>query len=406
MSQSKQVSRTAWWLFLIISIIGLGLAAHLTYVHIGVHTITDFSSGCNINQTFNCESVALSPYSVFLGIPVSLWGGMAYLFFLVMSILGIRRKRPEIFPLHGLLLLTTIFGFVVSLSLAYISYTQIKALCPTCMGTYAVNLFLVIIAIAIYKGEEVAVGQCITQIFRWLPKGLLLILVGGICLAVLIAVYPKYWKEDAQRGRLSKILQGADHGHHWIGAKNPSITIVEFADYECYYCRKMHYKLRRYVQRFPTIIRLIHRHYPLDNKCNSNIKSQIHLRACMLARAAYCAGKQNQFWKANDLFYKQGKKMGENQAAIGVGNFGVKQKAFKECLASDEAHEAILKDLQAGEKLGIRGTPFFTMNGKAYRKGYIPDKEIIALIQATAVQTKKKGSPVKTRHIKIKPSTR
>jgi uncharacterized membrane protein len=60
-------------------LVGIAVSAELTRVHVFVHTDPDYHSLCAMSEGINCETVAISPYSVFAGLPVSVWGlaGMA-----------------------------------------------------------------------------------------------------------------------------------------------------------------------------------------------------------------------------------------------------------------------------------------------------------------------------------------
>ena len=83
-------------------------------------------------------------------------------------------------------------------------------------------------------------------------------------LGVLYGFVPSYWKTPGWSD-LPTLASGNDErGHHWIGAADPRLTIVEFSDYECPHCRAAHKAIRVLAARHPEQIRLVHRHLPLD----------------------------------------------------------------------------------------------------------------------------------------------
>lgn len=94
-----------------------------------------------------------------------------------------------------------------------------------------------------------------------------------------------------------------------IGPKTAPITIVEFSDFQCPYCRVAAISLKTVMQRFPGKVRLVFRNYPLDNSCNRMMQRPLHTNPCEAAKAAYCAKDQGKFGCYRQLF--------EHQADIG-----------------------------------------------------------------------------------------
>ena len=85
--------RSALVAALVLVTVGLGLSIELTRIHHRVHTDPEFASICNISDAINCENVARSPYSVVLGLPVSVWGILAYLTIGGLVLSGLARRR-------------------------------------------------------------------------------------------------------------------------------------------------------------------------------------------------------------------------------------------------------------------------------------------------------------------------
>jgi protein-disulfide isomerase/uncharacterized membrane protein len=361
----------AWWILIILTLVGIALSAHLTYVHIGVYLIDNFVSGCNINQHFNCESVALSQYAVFLGVPTSIWGIIGYLFMLILSIIGLTQKHRQTSPVYAMLVLTTGFSITVGVVLAYLSHTQLSTICPTCAITYGISLLMFIFALLTLKTDHISISQTIISLFRWLPKNVHYMLLPVIGLVILMPAYPKYWEAGhrAAASGFKDMTRGVEKDHHWIGSRDPRVTIVEFADYQCPYCSIAHFAVRDLVRQYPNDIRLFHRHFPLDHNCNPSISRPFHPSACLMARAAYCAGLQQKFWPANDLLYKNGRKFDDTQLPDMMAKLGIDMPTFTQCMDSDKAHQAIVSDLQDGQRLGVQGTPFFFVNGELHKGG-------------------------------------
>jgi uncharacterized membrane protein len=68
-----------WTIFFLI-IAGLANATYLSISHYRVYTDIGYRSFCAISKAINCDTVSQSPYSIFLGLPVPIWGIIGYLF--------------------------------------------------------------------------------------------------------------------------------------------------------------------------------------------------------------------------------------------------------------------------------------------------------------------------------------
>ena len=365
-------------LVLVLALIGVGVSIELSRIHYFTHTDPVYKSVCAVNETVNCETVARSPYSVFFGAPVSAWGIFGYVLIAAFAVWGLNRRRLH--PLWPFGVLTGLIGaaLVASSFLAYISFTRIDSVCLFCTTLYLINLILLgtIIGWAIRQrlNPIKAIGADARAVFsKPLIVLSLLVLVGGSATAVATAI-PPYWYH-ARWHDLPKLPTGVDEqGHHWIGAKKPLITIVEFSDYECPFCRRAHKETRLLAGKYPDAVRLVHRHLPLDKACNKDIKRQFHKRACEFSKAAECAGNQHAFWDMNDaLFSVQDSVHTEDVdlEALAV-ELGLDRSQFKACMAADGTPKQVLKDIEASRKLDIKGTPTYFIGPREFPGG-IPD---------------------------------
>lgn len=137
------------------------------------------------------------------------------------------------------------------------------------------------------------------------------------------------------------------------GPANAPITIIEFSDFECPYCRKWVLETwPQIVKAYPGKVRLYYRDFPLS----------AHANAVPAAIAARCAGEQNQFWAFHDKLFggtSFSNALYESYAAA----LGLDMTKFKACLDSKKYEADVNADLQYGANLGIRGTPTFLING-------------------------------------------
>ncbi len=90
---------------LILILCGIVVSGYLSVSHYRVYTDIDYSSFCAISKAINCDTVSQSPYSIFLGIPVPIWGVIGYIFLLATLLLSFDIKSGKIIIFHTLFLL-------------------------------------------------------------------------------------------------------------------------------------------------------------------------------------------------------------------------------------------------------------------------------------------------------------
>jgi protein-disulfide isomerase/uncharacterized membrane protein len=367
---SPPVARWPWVGALFLCLVGLVLSILLEKIHYKIHTDPAFHSFCAIGRTMNCDIVARSPYAVLFGVSVASWGIFGYAIAAVLSLWGSRTPRSLLATGCGLYLG---LAFVASsASLGVISATLVTAVCILCIATYGINLLFLICMLLAVRG--LGLRATLAEPVRSLREkplgsfGTLAIL--GACALGLIIAHPSYWNSQKQPDRMRPTTPTLPNGiepggGHFIGAENPTLTLIEYSDYECPYCRQFHAQLRSYVERFPTKLRLVHRHYPLDQACNSTVKGRMHENACFAAMIAECAGKQNRFWQANDYLFAEARTLHARSNGEIAHDIGVDAVALEACLR-EEGPRTVALDLDEGNRLGIQGTPTFMIEGKIY----------------------------------------
>jgi protein-disulfide isomerase len=138
------------------------------------------------------------------------------------------------------------------------------------------------------------------------------------------------------------------------GPATAVVTIVEFSDFHCPFCRQVLPTLSQLASRYGDKVRLVFRDYPIE---------QLHPGASRAHGAARCANEQGKFWAYHDALYAKAPAQGEQFKQIGQ-DVGLDLPAFERCLASNKYDPAIRKDLEDGAKAGVTGTPTFFINGR------------------------------------------
>jgi protein-disulfide isomerase len=365
-----RIARWPWGIALLLCLVGLWLSILLEQIHFNIHTDPAFHSFCAINRKLNCDIVAHSPYSVFFGVPIAAWGIFGYALAALVSLWGLRSRRPRLAIGCGLGL--GLIYVAASAVLGAISAFLVTAVCILCLATYGINLlfFVCMLLAARPVGFWAALAE-LPHTLRAQPLRVLavLALIGGAKIA-LMAGHPSYWKAAPAADRTQPTAPVLPHGSepgggHFIGAEGPALTIIEFSDYECPYCRQAHVQLRGLVERYPTQLRLVHRHYPLDQSCNPSIKARMHENACFAAMVAECAGEQDRFWQANDYLFAEARALHARPNAEIARDLGLDAKVLDTCLR-EEGPRSVALDVDEGNRLHIQGTPTFVIEGKVY----------------------------------------
>jgi len=140
-----------------------------------------------------------------------------------------------------------------------------------------------------------------------------------------------------------------------LGPAEAPITIIEFSDYECPYCRKWHIEVLPSLQaEYGDQIRLVYRDFPL---------SSIHSNAMPAAAAANCAREQDMYWEYNEKLFDMKFNLGTSTYQAYAEELGLAMDDFNECLTSGRYVDEVEADYEYAVNLGIRSTPTFFVNG-------------------------------------------
>ena len=165
---------------------------------------------------------------------------------------------------------------------------------------------------------------------------------------------PQGAKVDVKQGQLPP-----------LGNKNAKVTIVEFTDFQCPFCKRFFDDAlvsikKEYIDTGKA--KLAIRHFPL---------TAIHPNAFAAGEASECANEQGKFWEYHDLLFKDQTKW-ESQTGNDAKNtfissaegLGLNSGVFTSCLSSGKYKANVDKDLSDGQTAGVSGTPTFYINGQ------------------------------------------
>ncbi len=161
----------------------------------------------------------------------------------------------------------------------------------------------------------------------------------------------------------------ADEGFPSIGPSDAVVTIVEFSDFECPYCKRVLPALEQVKNNFRDQVRLVFRQYPLG----------MHANAAKAAEASLCARDQGKFWEMHDLMFEEQRKLTVADLKDKAGRLGLDEAAFAECLDSSQFAEDVSKDVTEGSRAGVSGTPAMFVNGR-FVSGAVPYEKLAKVI--------------------------
>ena len=366
---------------LALGLTGLSVSTYLAVSHYRVHTDLVYQSFCAVSKAINCDTVSQSEYSVLLGLPVPIWGVFGYTLFLLLA--SLTAATPGAPRGWDLLFLMSIVLSLSSVAFAGISAIKIGSYCLLCILTYAVNFMLLFFSWLTrrrFPSGGLAAGLRQDLEFLRAKRGIAIPATAALGLALAITWYgtPPYWHYRPPRAEISVSSGVTEAGHAWIGAEHPVLDIIEFTDYQCFQCRKMHRYLRELVSRYPDKIRLIHRNYPMDHEFNPIVKEPFHSGSGRMALLAIHGAATGAFWELNDRLFERaaGNRISFRELAAETG---LDPQILSAAMTHEPYRLHLLRDIREGMKLGIVGTPSYVIAGKVY-EGVIPPEVLEPVI--------------------------
>ena len=142
--------------------------------------------------------------------------------------------------------------------------------------------------------------------------------------------------------------------HPTLGPKNAPVTMIEFADFQCPYCKRSEDAVKAVHDKYGDRVRLVFMDFPLS----------FHPHAMPAANAARCAGAQDKFWPYHDVLFADQSKLEPNDLKATAKKLGLDMAKFNACFDKSQYDQAIQKDLEEGHKLNVSGTPTFFIDGR------------------------------------------
>src|SRR5215472_9416840 len=163
---------------------------------------------------------------------------------------------------------------------------------------------------------------------------------------------------------------------HLLGPAEAPVTVLEYGDYECPYCRGAARDVHRLLERYPSQVRFVFRNFPL---------SQVHPHAAQAAEAAEAAAAQGKFWEMYDLLLRTSSKLDLDSLLGYADRVGLDVGRFENELRGNVYAARIDRDVSEGLRNGVNQTPKFYVDGERI-DGKLPMEGLVDSVQ-TAVKT-------------------
>lgn len=382
----------------IIAIIGFITSIKLTMIYWDANfNPYALSSFCSISEFVDCDGVAKTTHSQFLGIPLACWGLFLYFVFLFFTYVDklkeIQIKNFRIFAYFDVfknpeIYITAIgiIAFLISMSLACLSIFEIKKICILCFFTYILNLLIALVAKPKETGFIDIFKISIKDFIKAIKvKKYLLAFLAVVLVAIGILTYTSLTNIMTPQVKIQKEVRTFNATGNILGEENAEVVVHLYTDYQCPFCFVLNTMLHRAVKELKNI-KIVHHNLPLDIECNNILKTQMHPGSCLMAKYALAAGKQGKFWDLNNILFDKEFKGEESIIKYAKSIKGLNIEKLKKDAYSEEIEKELKKEIQDSKAYGIDGTPALRINMET-KIGIMPYEELKAkLIKVGAVE--------------------
>ena len=141
---------------------------------------------------------------------------------------------------------------------------------------------------------------------------------------------------------------------HVLGPADASVTVLEYGDYECPYCRGAARDVHRMLDLYPASIRFVFRNFPIP---------QLHPHAEQAAEAAEAAAAQDKFWEMYELLLQPSSRLDLDSLLSHVRDLGLDTDRFSRDITGRAYAAKIERDVREGVRNGVNATPKFYVDG-------------------------------------------
>ncbi len=182
-----------------------------------------------------------------------------------------------------------------------------------------------------------------------------------------------------------RLVAGIGTAMRWFPRESDDrrkVFLLEYSDFQCPFCKRVQPTLKKLRKKYSNDVQFGYRHFPLP----------FHKEATRLAEAVECAREQDRFWEFQSLVYQNADVAKDPDRVFHLAQkAGVKNiQGFEDCWGMGKYKKRVQDDVQAGAKIGIRGTPTFiigqydpnsdTVSGEMF-SGAVSEEKFISVIE-------------------------
>lgn len=230
--------------------------------------------------------------------------------------------------------------------------------------------FLILLSVQLRQGKEPSAGP--------VARGVAL----GAATAPAAPLPPAAPPSFAQPQPDGSIQLASITSQDWVkGKRSAKVSVVEFGDTECPFCKRIHLTLQRLVQEYPNDVNWVYRHFPLTS---------IHPKAPKEAEATECAGElggNDGFWKYLDKLYEvtpANNGLDPAQLPQIAQDVGLNRQKFETCLNSGKYAAKVQEHATQAVAAGAQGTPYSVVvkgDVKTPVSGAVPYEQLKQIVE-------------------------
>jgi protein-disulfide isomerase/uncharacterized membrane protein len=324
---------------------------------------------CNISNFFNCDAATYSKLSNIIGIPTSFFGIIIGLMFIFSALMPSEamEKTANAFSKYN---------FIGCILLFLFSLGVLGSLCPFCTVYYVLSGIAFFL---LWKGG----------LNSWIPNLKITGIWGGLLVIGAFFMFQHTSGKENIRSKLNTSI--IEQFNSMVSSGDPSqespykihmstetfseapIRISIFSDFECPFCKVVAEQMPELIRRYPGKINIQYFFYPLDAKCNSNVKGRFHEDACDAAYLAACDTKK--FAEVHDDIFAN-----QDKFKTGILADLAKKHGLETCIGNEENKNKVISAINGAAQFNIKSTPTIILNGKKI-EGTIPNGQFFAIFE-------------------------
>jgi protein-disulfide isomerase len=174
------------------------------------------------------------------------------------------------------------------------------------------------------------------------------------------------------------------------GTKGAPVTIVEFSDYRCPFCKVAAFTIKPFLAEHRDNVAYYFLNYPLDSTCNHYMQHQMHPGACLGAKGGICAEKVGKFWEYHDKMFESSERINLELLKKLANRLSIDNSEFVKCVNSAETDLKLKEEIETARRIYVTGTPSVFVNNRHLK--YWKSPEVLRKVVESEIKVSKKNN--------------